>query len=206
MSYSEYKDYGKTQLAKIFNLTIKLSNIFNVKKGNEATKKYSEFQHRIDNLAARTRIANTNEATRLGLLVSPILVEASVAYELGLFFEQPVDLAKEDTPNLPHQLNGAWDGALTLDTLDFSYPIISVVEVKPNKLSDGLGQCIAEMYAIRKKFEQDKVYGIITDGEVWEFLFLEGDQLFIHSGNCHISNVTEIIGNIGYIAKEFDKK
>jgi hypothetical protein len=78
-----------------------------------------------------------------------------------------------------------------------------VVEVKPNKLSDGLGQCIAKMYATRKKFEQEKVYGIITDGEVWEFLFLEGEQLLIHSGNCHISNVTEMIGNIGYIAKEF---
>ncbi len=201
MSYSEYKDYGKNQLAKIFNITIKLSNLFNVRKGNEDT--YPEFQDRIDSLAARTRIANTNEATRQGLLVSPILVEASVAYNLGLFFEQPVDLAKEDTPDLPHQLNGAWDGALTLDVLDFSPPIISVVELKPNKLSDGLGQCIAEMYATGKKFEQDKVYGIITDGEVWEFLLLEGGQLLIHSEVCHISNVTEIIGNIGYIAKKF---
>ncbi|MDM8562712.1 hypothetical protein QUF54_05095 [Candidatus Marithioploca araucensis] len=202
MSYSEYKDYGKTQLAKIFDITIELSNLF-IKKGNEETKNDTEFQLMIDSLATRTRIANTNEATRLGLLVSPILVKASVTYDLGLFFEQPVDLAKEETPNLPHQLNGAWDGALTLDVLDFSAPIISVVEVKPNKLSDGLGQCIAEMYAVRKKFEQDKVYGIITDGEVWEFLFLEDEQLLIHSGNCHISNVAEIIGNIGYIAKEF---
>jgi len=203
MSYSEYKTYGKTQLANIFNITIKLSNLFNVKKGNEDTKNYPEFQHRIDSLATRTRIAHTNEATRFGLLVSPILVEASVAYDLGLFFEQSVDLAADATPDLPHQLNGDWDGALTLDVLDFSAPLISVVEVKPNKLSNGLGQCIAEMYATRKKFEQDKVYGIITDGEVWEFLLFEGEQLLIHSGNCHISNVTEIIGNIGYIAKEF---
>jgi hypothetical protein len=201
MAYSEYNDYGKTQLAKIFNLTIKLSNLFNGKKENEDI--YQAFQQRINSLATRTRIAHTNEATRLGLLVSPILVEASVAYNLGLFFEQQVDLAKEETPHLPHQLNGAWDGALTLDVLDFAAPIISVVEVKPNKLSDGLGQCLAEMYAIRTKFEQDKVYGIITDGEVWEFLFLKGEQLLIHNGNCHISNVTEIIENIGDIAKEF---
>jgi len=54
----------------------------------------------------------------------------SVAYNIGLFFEQPVDLAADATPDLPHQLNGAWDGALTLDVLDFSPPIISVVEVK----------------------------------------------------------------------------
>ena len=203
MSYNEYKDYGKTQLEEFFKITINLSNIFSVREGKDDTKAYTEFQRRIDSLAARTRIAHTNEATRLGLLVSPILIEASIVYNLGLFFEQPVDLPKEATPDLPHQLNGDWDGALTLDVLDFSPPIISVVEVKPNKLSDGLGQCIAEMYATRKKFEQYKVYGIITDGEVWEFLLLENEEVLIHSGNCHISNVTEIIENIGYIAKEF---
>lgn len=203
MSYNEYKDYGKTQLAKIFKLTIDLVGLFSDRNGNEDPKAYIEFQQRIDRLAARTRIAHTNEATRLGLLVAPILIEASIVYNLGLFFEQPVDLPKEDTPELPHQLSGAWDGALTLDVLDFASPIISVVEVKPNKLSDGLGQCIAEMYATRKKFGQDKVYGIITDGEVWEFLLLEKDKVLIHSGNCHISNVTEIIENIGSIAKEF---
>ncbi|NEP61696.1 MAG: hypothetical protein F6K31_32880 [Symploca sp. SIO2G7] len=131
------------------------------------------------------------------------MIEASLIYNLGLFFEQPVDLPKEETPDLPHQLNGDWDGALTLEVLDFSPPIISVVEVKPNKLSDGLGQCIAEMYATRKKFGQPKVYGIITDGEAWEFLLLENEEVLIHSGNCHISNVAEIIENIGYIAKEF---
>lgn len=203
MSYSEYKDYGKTQLARIFKIAINLGNLFEVRRGHDDTTVYTEFQHRIDSLAARTRIAHTNEATRLSLLVSPVLIEASIAYSLGLFFEQPVELSKEETPDLPHQLNGDWDSVLTLDVLDFSPPIVSVVEVKPNKLSDGLGQCIAEMYGARKKFEQDKVYGIITDGEVWEFLLLENNQVLIHSGNCHISNVTEIIENIGDIAKAF---
>ena len=205
MSYNEYKDYGKTQLSKIFKITINLSSIFELKKEGCEIKVYAEFQQKIDRLAARTRIAHTNEATRLGLLVSPILIEASIIYNLGLFFEQAVDLSKEETPELPHQLNGDLDGALTLDILDFSAPIVAVVEVKPNRISDGLGQCIAEMYATRKKFEQDKVYGIITDGEVWEFLLLENEKVLIHNGNCHISNVTEIISNIGYIAKEFSR-
>lgn len=201
MSYSEYKDYSKTQLEKIFDITIKLDNIINTNKQDEAN--YRDLQHKVNKLAARTRIANTNEATRLGLLVAPILVEVSIIYNLGLFFEQPVDLYKEDTPTLPHQLNGVWDGALTLDSLDFTVPIIAVIEVKPNKLSDGLGQCIAAMYAARKKFNQDKIYGIITDGEAWEFLCLITNQLLIHNSNCHISNVTEIIHNIGYITQTF---
>ena len=126
MSYSEYKDYGKTQLAKIFKVTINLGNLLDIRKERDRTKAYTEFQQRIDSLAARTRIAHTNEATRLSLLVSPVLIEASIAYSLGLFFEQPVDLPKEETPDLPHPLNGDWDSALTLDVLDFSPPIVSL--------------------------------------------------------------------------------
>lgn len=201
MSYSDYQPYGKTQLANIFNLDIQLNDLF--PDSRRHPEPYVAFQQRMNSLAARTRIAHTNEATRIGLLVSPILVEAGVSYDLGVFFEQPVDLVKEDTPELPHPLNGAWDGALTLDSLDFSAPVIAVVEVKPKRLSDGLGQCTAEMYAARKKFGQEKVYGIVTDGEAWEFLLLTDSRLLIHSGNCYISNVSEILGNIGDIAHQF---
>ncbi|KOR33393.1 hypothetical protein TI05_01215 [Achromatium sp. WMS3] len=201
MAYSEYKDYSKTQLEKIFKLTIRLCNIIETK--NNSSNSYQEFQQKINRLAARTRIVNTNEATRIGLLVAPILVEASLIYNLGLFFEQPVELVPEHNFALPHALNGAWDSVLTLDSLDFINPIIAVVEVKPNRLSDGLGQCLAEMYAAWKKFNQNKVYGIITDGEAWEFLCLTDNQLLIHNSNCHISDVAEIIFNIGYIVQEF---
>lgn len=139
----------------------------------------------------------------MGLLVLPILIEASIHYDLGLFFEQSVELLKNDTPELPHQLNGAWGGALTLDSLDFVAPMISVVEVKPSRLSDRFGQCIVELYAARKKFAQDTVYGIITEDEAWECLFLTDKQLLIHNSHCHISNITEILGNIGCIVNNF---
>ncbi|MEN8217580.1 MAG: hypothetical protein ABFS56_14660 [Pseudomonadota bacterium] len=94
--------------------------------------------------------------------------KASDVYDLGIFFEPQVDISQEETPNLPYQLNGKYDCALSLDDVDFISPIISVVEVKKSNLSDGLGQCLAEMYATSKKFKQNKVYGIITSGEVWE--------------------------------------
>lgn len=204
MAYSEYQRYGKTELAKIFRVTIQLGSLFNDTPRD--TARYAALQQRMDGLAARTRVAATNEATRIGLLVSPVLIEASLMYDLGLFFEQTVDLAQEDTPELPHQLNGAWDGTLTLDSLDFAAPLIPVVEVEPNRLSDGLGQCLAELYATRKKFSQDKVYGIITDGEAWEFLLSTKEKLLIHSGNCHISNVTQILENIGCIVEQFKGK
>jgi len=117
----------------------------------------------------------------------------------------PVDINPEETPGLPHPLNGKYDCALSLDDIDFISPIISVVEVKKSSLSDGLGQCVAEMYATLKKFQQDQVYGIITDGEVWSFLLLENLTLSVNENNYYISKVADIVDRIGYIAEKFKK-
>jgi len=78
-----------------------------------------------------------------------------------------------------------------------------VVEVKPTQIAAGLGQCLAEMYATLKKFEQNLVYGIITDGEVWKFLRLENATLMVNRKGCYISNVAEIIDRVGYLARKF---
>jgi hypothetical protein len=131
------------------------------------------------------------------------LWKASKAYKLGIFFEPVLEISQEKTPNLPHQLNGKYDGALTLDIRDFVRPIVSVVEVKKSSLSDGLGQCLAEMYATIKKFEQDRVYGIITDGVEWEFLLLEEAILSIDGDVYSIRTVSDIVDRVGYIAEKF---
>ena len=102
-----------------------------------------------------------------------------------------------------HTLNGKYDCALGLDDIDFIAPIISVVEVKRSSLSDGLGQCIAEMYTTLKIFKQDQVYGIITDGEIWSFFLLRDLTLSVNNDNYYISNVSDIIDRIGYISERF---
>ncbi|KOR29617.1 hypothetical protein TI05_14955 [Achromatium sp. WMS3] len=62
------------------------------------------------------------------------------------------------------------------------------------------------MYATLKNFDQDKVYGIITDGEVWEFLRLEDNILAaVYKNNCRIKFVADIVDRIGYIASVFKK-
>jgi hypothetical protein len=59
------------------------------------------------------------------------------------------------------------------------------------------------MYATLKKFKQNKVYGIITDGEMWKFLFLENSLLTVDKKGYHISNVLSIVDRIAYIEKRF---
>jgi hypothetical protein len=167
-------------------------------------KDYTSLQADVKKMSSRLRLSKfDNEATRGNLLVSRILWESSTVYNLGVFFEPPVSLSPEDSADLPHLLNGKYDAALSLDEIDLTSPIISIVEVKRSSLSDGLGQCIAEMYATLKEFKQDKMYGIITDGDVWEFLLLENSVLSVDENNYHIRYVADIVDRVGYIADVF---
>jgi len=203
MSFGEYRDYKAFELEKLFKIDIKNDeDLFSHFK--PSGKDYTFLQADVKKMSSRIRLSKfDNEATRGSLLVSRILWESCKIYHLGVFFEPPVCISPKETDELPHQLNGQYDGALSLDEIDFASPIISIVEVKRSSLSDGLGQCIAEMYATLKEFKQDKVYGIITDGELWEFLFLENSVLSVDENNYHIRYVADIVDRIGYIAETF---
>jgi len=203
MSFGEYKKYSAAELKAIFNIQIlKNENLFRTFQPTD--RFYPDLQTAANRMNARINLSKSdNEATRGNLLVSRILWEASDTYNLGIFFEPQVEIKSEETPGLPHALSGQYDCALSLDDIDFIAPIISIVEVKRSSLSEGLGQCIAEMYATLKQFKQDKVYGIITDGEVWSFFLLANLTLSVHENHYYISNVADIVDRIGYIAEQF---
>ncbi len=204
MSFNEYRNYSSTELETIFKVEIIADGeLFADLKSSG--KEYPDLQDRVDLMESRISISTDagNEATRSHLLVSHSLWEAVADYNLGIFFEPSVEISREKTPDLPHQLNGKYDCGLNLNKIDFVSPILSVVEVKPTQIAYGLGQCLAEMVATLKKFKQDRIYGIITDGEVWKFLLLENSVLTVDKKGYHISNVRSIIDRIGYIAEIF---
>lgn len=206
MSFNEYRNYSSSQLEALFKVKITAEgNLFgDFKSGG---KDYPDLQARVDLMESRISISKDagNEATRGSLLVSHTLWEAVAEYNLGIFFEPPVEISQEETPDLPHPLNGKYDCGLNLNKIDFVSPIVSVAEVKPAQIAEGLGQCLAEMFATLIKFNQNKVYGIITDGEVWKFLLLEDSALTVDKKGYYISNVTGIVERIGYIAERFRK-
>ncbi len=63
----------------------------------------------------------------------------------------------------------------------------------------GLGQCAAEMIASGIFNEQDgttlsKIYGVVTSGNIWKFLKLEGNKIYIDLDDYYIKEVSKIIG------------
>ncbi len=78
-------------------------------------------------------------------------------------------------------------------------PLAAVVEAKREDLSAGLGQCVAEMVAIRLFNEREgtpipAVYGCVTSGNNWRFLKLKENDLFIDLPEYYLDDVAKLLG------------
>ena len=59
-------------------------------------------------------------------------------------------------------------------------PIIVVVEAKRSDFIEGWGQCLAGLVAAQKINDDNAipVYGIVTDGALWEFGKIRGESVY----------------------------
>ncbi len=85
-------------------------------------------------------------------------------------------------------------------------PVLAVVEAKKEDLVAGLGQCVAEMVAIRLFNEREgtplpAVFGCVTSGSLWRFLKLEGTKLFIDRPEYHFRDAAKVLGILVSIAR-----
>lgn len=83
-------------------------------------------------------------------------------------------------------------------------PLIAIVEAKKDNIGDGLGQCIAEMYAAQVFNRQhspeiERVYGIVTTGSAWKFLQLDGNRVLFDLSEYSIAQPELIVGIILHI-------
>ncbi len=83
-------------------------------------------------------------------------------------------------------------------------PLVAVVEAKRDDLIPGLGQCAAEMVAIRLFNEKDGTtvpaeYGVVTSGNNWRFLKMIGQTLFIDSREYYLGDAPKIVGILVHI-------
>ena len=104
-------------------------------------------------------------------------------------------------------LSGICDFILTqsVDFYTLHGPILAVVEAKKEDITGGLGQCAAEMIAIRIFNENEKtplpaVFGCVTSGNNWRFIKLEGDTLFIDKTEYYLRDLSKILGILVSIA------
>ena len=75
-------------------------------------------------------------------------------------------------------------------------PLIILVEAKKNDFEQGWGQCLAELVAAQKINDDSDfpVYGVVTDGKLWEFGQLVGDTFIQNRTNFTIDNLPNLFG------------
>jgi hypothetical protein len=85
-------------------------------------------------------------------------------------------------------------------------PLVAVVEAKKEDLVAGLGQCAAEMVAIRLFNEREgtpveAVFGCVTSGSNWRFLKLEGARLSIDRPEYYLREAAKILGILVHVMR-----
>ena len=141
----------------------------------------------------------TSEYSRCENIIYPILREV---YKT---FVDKYTLWSHKSITYDAKLNGSPDYLFStkseLGKTVLGFPIVVVVEAKKNDFSEGWGQCLAELIAVQKlnKAEELSVYGIVTDGELWQFGKLVADEFTKSKLRISITDLDKIFGTISFL-------
>ena len=142
-------------------------------------------------------LAMGTEKAKSELIVADVLVELCLHFADRVSLFSGIDFNVDAT----NGLTGVCDFLVSLSPQAFEVeaPAIILVEAKRDSLTDGLGQCVAEMVAAQR-FNADAgndipcVYGATTSGLDWLFLKLEGQTLSIDMTVYQLVQCDKILG------------
>jgi hypothetical protein len=189
-----YSDFTVKKVQEVFQVQLhETTGLFSGLPQKEASS------HLLETLKENVPLATSinTEKARSELIIAPILVEIKKQHKGDLSLFSGVEL----TVDRDKELNGFCDFLLSRSSeqLYVRSPIVMIVEAKNENIMSGLGQCIAEMIAARIFNEQegesiDRSYGVITSGNLWKFLKLEGQDVHIDLDDYGIKELTGILG------------
>ena len=141
----------------------------------------------------------SSEASRCENVIYPVLREVFKS------FTDRYALWSHKALIYDEQLNGTPDYLIStkseLGKTVLGLPIVVAVEAKQNNFTEGWGQCLAEMVAAQKLSGDSyaPVYGIVTDGEAWQFGKLV-DRIFTKQRTrLTIDDLAQLFGAIAYL-------
>ncbi|NEP56340.1 MAG: hypothetical protein F6K31_04860 [Symploca sp. SIO2G7] len=143
----------------------------------------------------------SSEASRSEVIISPLLREIYKKHYQNYAFWIQKSISWDDV------LSGTPDYIFStkseLGKTVFEKPIIIVVEAKKNDFEQGWGQCLAELVASQKINEnvQRPVYGIVTDGNLWQLGRLEANVFTRNIENFTIDKLSRLYGALDYLVQ-----
>ncbi len=147
-----------------------------------------------------------SDTSRRETIIFPVLKESYKAYadQYALWIKQSIGY--DDV------LNGTPDYFIStrseLGKTVVGSPLILLVEAKKNDFEQGWGQCLAELVAAQKINAKNinnstdlAVYGIVTDGTLWQFGRLIGDTFTQNRTDFALANLPTLFGAVDSVFK-----
>ena len=196
MAFSDFKTIPEVQ--EKFRITYTENDFFAVEEptigpSGQFLQEFEFCRQHIDVFAS--------EAARCEAIIFPILKEIYKPYadDYALWIKK--------TLTYDEILSGAPDYFIStrseLGMLIVGTPLILLVEAKKNDFEQGWGQCFAELVAAQKINDNAElpVYGIVTDGTLWQFGQLVGDAFTRNRTNFSLDNLPILFGAVDSIFK-----
>ncbi|BAP55376.1 hypothetical protein THII_1079 [Thioploca ingrica] len=155
------------------------------------------------NLVRTELVTNNSEYAVCENLIYPLLKEIWKLHkeQLMLWSHEPLNY-DEDLSGVPDYLIAQKS---PLGKLVFEQPYLMVVEAKKDNFTEGWGQCLAELVAAQKlngnNFDQT-LFGIVSNGEIWEFGKLVGQQFTKNSDLYAIKELDKLGGVLNYLFEQ----
>jgi hypothetical protein len=196
MAFTDFKSLAQVQIE------------YNIKYSEESFISYldlkpsdhfkQEFTFNLENIDVFT-----SEASRCENVIYPILREVYKG------FVDKYTLWSHKSITYDNKLTGTPDYLIStkseLGKTILGLPLVVVVEAKQNNFIEGWGQCLAELIAAQKmnKNEAQPVYGIVTDGELWQLGRLLLDVFTKEKTRIAITDLDKLFGAIGFLLADF---
>ncbi len=176
-----YSSFTAKKLKEQFGITqVFEKKLFANVKTIEASK---WLRHSLDK-NADFAVLQGSEKARSEFIIAPVLAELREIADgkISLFSGIRFDVDKSQ------KLEGECDFLISRspDQAVLEAPVVVAVEAKRQDFEKGIAQCVAEMVASlifneRKGSKLNVVYGCVTTGDVWRFLLLKENKVYVDS-------------------------
>jgi hypothetical protein len=195
MSYSEFT---LEKVQTLLDLTIEDGDLFSSVNEYPLSTDFLNFLRKGSTLA----LAINTEKAKSEFIIAPVLLETKSLLNDAISIFSGIEFSVDPAKGL----NGVCDFIISSSKWQhlLTSPIITIVEAKNDNLRDGLGQCIAEMFAAQQfnrnhHEDRESIHGIVTIGSSWKFIKLNDKIVTLDLQEYFINNPQKIIGILIHI-------
>lgn len=198
MAFADFKSLAQVQ--EKYNIRYAEEDFLEYRELSPSETFLNEFEFSLKNMDVFA-----SEASRCENVIYPILREIykSFVARYALWSHKAITY-NSDLTGIPDYIISTKS---ELGKTVLGLPIIVVTEAEQNNFTEGWGQCLAEMLASQKINGEDMlpVFGIVTDGEVWQIGRLVNDVFTKNRTRLTVDAIDRLFGTLSRLIETAEK-